>query len=139
MVKVCAKKVRETRDAYLLLFSFSDKNFDVSQLRDIYHELLDKFNWEIWVPKKICRVLSERNGFYTIDKTYFYKLEKRIYIDTSERKTTTFKFSKYRKLFTNVKLSEDARIRFNAQLQHSLDEENYNRHIYENHWTNFLT
>lgn len=139
MSKVCAKKIRETKDAYLLLFSFNDNNFDRTQLREVYHEIIDKFNWEIWLPKKICTTLSHRNGFYMIDDDYYYKLEKRIELNTYGTKIQTFKFSTYRKLFTNVKLTEDARRKYNSYLQRSLDEENYNRHIYENHhWTNFL-
>lgn len=138
MVNICAKKLRETKDAYLLLFSFTDKNFDRTQLRDIYNEVINQFRWEIWLPKKICKALSERNGFYSINKSYYYKLEKRIELNLNNRRPITLLFSTYRKLFTNIKLSDDARQTLISDLQKSLDEENYNRHIYENYWINFL-
>ncbi len=160
MIKVCAKQVRETNDAYLLLFSFTHKSFEKIQLKPIYYLNAYKFNWEIWVPKKYCKTLSRANGFYLLDDVFFNSVEKRIEVtlnndessfDAKLYEDTTgccidnekpiekiFSFSAYKQMFTNIKLTADAASVYSAYLQQELSglEEQYNRHPYDN-WLNW--
>lgn len=135
MVKVCANLIRETKDAYLLSFTFKHKSFDQSKLKDIYKPHVNKFNWEIWLPKKDCKALSLRRGFYGIKDNLFKIIEKRITVDVGITHEKVFSFSNFKELFSSIKLSREALAVYNAYLQEEVSGNSFitteGRQLYE--------
>jgi hypothetical protein len=120
MVKLIAKQVRETKDAYLLRFSFTNEDFDLSNLKDIYYPYLKEFNWNIWVPRKKCKSLRY-NKYYIIEQDIFDILESTIQVDIEKiNKKKPFKFSKFKFLFTSFDLPKELVGVYSSYLQQSL-------------------
>ena len=122
--KVCAYNIRETKDAFLLRFSFSHDHFDRSVLKYIYMNILDRFNWDVWIPKKYCLILSSKNGFYLIDDNFFESMEKRISVKVSNDTTKIFKLSRYKSMFISTKLTKDAQKEYNKYVSDAINNKN---------------